>query len=152
METWEARHYLEDRAVGMSEGDFWNKWCISPTTITVPNIGHNLYLGIVKHWIHWVTSFLEQHSRIDWLNQLWVMMTPDPGFTQFNKPFSVVTRRIGTVKNALRHVIFSVSAVTLLKPLASQRIPFTEALLCVKNIVYFHLMAHYRNHTEAKIE
>jgi len=53
---------------------------------------------------------------------------------------------------ALGHVIVPVFAVTLLYPLASQRIPFTEALLSVKNLVYFHLLAQYRYHTEAMIE
>jgi len=52
---------------------------------------------------------------------------------------------------ALGHVIGPVFAVTLLNPSASQRIPFTQALLLVKNIVYFHLMAWYRYHTEATI-
>jgi len=53
---------------------------------------------------------------------------------------------------ALGCVIVPVFAVTLLNPSASQRIPFTEALLCVKNLVYFHLMAQYQYHTEATIE
>ena len=53
---------------------------------------------------------------------------------------------------ALGGVIVSVLAVTLLNPLVSQRIPFTEALLCVKNLVHFHLIAQYRYHTEATIQ
>jgi len=51
----------------------------------------------------------------------------------------------------LGRVIVPVFAVTLLNPSVSQRIPFTEALLCVKNFVYFHLMAQYWYHTEATI-
>jgi hypothetical protein len=53
---------------------------------------------------------------------------------------------------ALGRVIVPVFAATLLNLSASQRIPFTEALLCVKNLVYFHLMAQYRYHTEATIK
>jgi len=48
-------------------------------------------------------------------------------------------------------VIFPVFAVTLLNPLASLKIPFTEALLFDKNLVYFHLMAPYLYHTKAMI-
>jgi hypothetical protein len=80
MERLEARQYLEDRAVGTSEGVFWNMKCISRTTIFVPDILHTVYLGMIKHLIESVTSFLEQHSRIDKFNQLWVMMPPYPGF------------------------------------------------------------------------
>jgi len=53
---------------------------------------------------------------------------------------------------SLRSVIIPLFAPTLSIDSASYRIPFTEALLCVKNIVYFHLMAQYQYHTEATIE
>jgi len=126
--------------------------CISPTTIIVPDIPHTVYLGKRKYLMDWVTSFLEQHSRIDKFNQLWAMKPPYPGFTRFNKPYSQVTQWSGKEMKALGRVIVPVFAATHLKPLASQRIPFTEALLCIKNLVYFHLMAQYRYHTEATIE
>jgi hypothetical protein len=148
----EARHYLEHRAVGTSEGIFWNMKCISPTTIIVPNILHTIYLSMLKHLMNWVTSFLEQHYRIDKFTQLWAMMPPYPGSAQFNKPYSQVTQWSGKEMKALGCVIVSVFAATLLNPSASQRIPFTEALLCVKNLVYFHLIAQYQYHTEATIE
>jgi len=54
--------------------------------------------------------------------------------------------------NALERGIVPVFAATLLNPMGSQKIPFTEALLCVKNLVYLHLVAQYRYHTEATIE
>jgi len=53
---------------------------------------------------------------------------------------------------AIGHVIVPVIGVTLSNPLASQMIPFTDALLCVKNFGYFHLVAQYRYHTEATID
>jgi len=76
----DARQYLEDRVVGTSEGVFWNMRCISPATIIVPNMLHTINLGMLKHLMDWVMSFLEQHSRIDKLSQLWVKMPPYPGF------------------------------------------------------------------------
>jgi len=79
-------------------------------------------------------------------------MLPYPGFARFNKPYSQVTQWSGKEMKALRRVIVPVLTATLLNPSASQRIPFTEALLCVKNFVYFNLMAQYRYHTEATIE
>ena len=52
---------------------------------------------------------------------------------------------------ALGRVIVPVFTATLLNPLASQRIPFTEAQVSIKNLVYFHLMAQYEYYTEAMI-
>ena len=53
---------------------------------------------------------------------------------------------------SLGRVIVPVLVATLLNPSASEKIPFPEALLWVKNLVYFHYMAQYRYHTEATIE
>jgi len=151
-ERQEARHYLGNLAVGTSEGVLWNMKCISLMTIIVPDILHSVYLGMLQHLMDWVTSFLEQHSRINIFNQLWAMMPPYPGFARFNKPYSQVTQWSGKEMKALGRVIVPVFTATLLNPSASQRIPLTEDLLCIKNIVYFHLMAQYWYHTEATIE
>jgi hypothetical protein len=80
------------------------------------------------------------------------MMPPYLGFTRFNKPYSQVMQWSVKEMKGLGCVIVPVFATTLLNTLASQTIPFTAALLCVKNLVYFHLIAQYRYHTEAMIE
>jgi hypothetical protein len=49
-------------------------------------------------------------------------------------------------------MLATVFAVTCLIPSASQRILFTEALLCIQNIAYFHHMAQNKYHTEGMIE
>jgi len=97
-------------------------------------------------------SLLEQHSRIDISNQLWANMPLYPGFVQFDKLYRQVTQWSGKELNALGHVIVPVFMATLLNLTASQKIPFTEALLCLKILLYFHLMVQYRYHTEATIE
>jgi len=151
-ERQEARQYVKDRAVGTSEGISWNRKCISPTTIIIPDLLHTIYHCMLQHSMGWVMSFLEQHSRIDKFNQFWVMRPPYPGFARFNKPCSQVTHSTGKELKALVCVIVPVFMVTLSNPLASQRIPSTEALLRVKYLVYFHFMAQYQYHTEATIE
>ena len=151
-ERQEARQSLEDRTVGTSEGVFCNMRCISLTTIIVPDILHTVYVGMLKHLMDWVTSFLEQHSMINKFNQLWAMMPSYPGFARFNKPYSQVTQWSGKEMKALGRVIVPVFAATHFNPSASQRIPFTEALLCVNNLLNCHLMAQYRYHSEAMIE
>jgi hypothetical protein len=82
----EARLYLDAQAVGTSEGDFRNIKCISLMTIPVPDVLHTVYLGMLKHLMGWVWSFVKQHSRINKSNQRWAKMPPYPGFARFNKP------------------------------------------------------------------
>jgi len=55
---WDARQYLEDQQVATSEGIFWMTKCISPMTIIIPNNLHTVYLGMLRHLMDWVTSFL----------------------------------------------------------------------------------------------
>jgi len=148
----EVRQYLDHRPVGTSEGIFCNMKCISLKTIIVPKILQTIYLSMLKQLMDCVMSFLEQHSRIDKFNQLCTMMHPYHGFAQFNKPYSLVTQWSGKEMKALGHVRVPSFAASLLNPSASQRIPFAEALVCVKNLVYCHHTAQYRYHTEATIE
>jgi len=80
------------------------------------------------------------------------MMPPYPGFDSFNQLYSQVTQWSGKMMKALRHVTVPIFAPTLLNPSARETIPFTEALVCVKNFVYRHHMVQSQYHTEATIE
>ena len=113
-------------------------------TIVAPDILHTVSLGMLQHLMEWVTSFLKQHSGMDIVNQLWAMMPPYPGFTPLNKPYGQVTKWSGKESKALGRVIVPVFAATPLNPSASEWILFTEDRLCMKNSVYFHLMAQYQ--------
>jgi hypothetical protein len=79
-------------------------------------------------------------------------MRPYPGYAWFFKPYRQVTQWSGKEMKALEHVIVSVFATTILNPSDNRRIPFTEALFCVKNLIYFHRMAWGQYHTEATIK
>ena len=78
--------------VGFSDGVWWDIKCISPMTIIVPDILHNIYVSIFKHFKDCISSFLTHHSRIDKFNQLWPMMPSYRGFARFNKRYSEVTK------------------------------------------------------------
>jgi len=151
-ERQEARQYLEDRAVTTSEGVFCHITSISPMTIILPNSVYIIYHGMLKHFMDWVISFLKQLSTIVKFSKLWAMIPSYPDFAQFNKPHCEVTQSSGEVIEALGHIIVPMFAVTLLNPFECQRIPFSEALLCVKNLANFHLIAQYLYHTKPMIE
>lgn len=124
---------------------------LSPMTMILPSALHTIYLGWVEHLIHWVTSFLEQHSSNDKYNLLLVMIPSYPGFARFTKPYSQVTQCSRKKRKALWRIIIPVFPATQFNRFASQWIHFTEALLCIENLLFFHLMAQYRYHSEAII-
>ena len=47
----------------------------------------------------------------------------------------------------LGRTILPILGVSLLEPSAELRGPFKEAILCVKGLIFFHLMVKYRSHT-----
>jgi len=147
---WEARQYKENWGVGNSYSMVCNMKCILPRTVIIPDICCNVHLGMHNHLMDWVTSFLGQHSRIDNFNQLGALLPQYPGFTWFYKPFTQVTKWSGTEVNAHRHAIVPAFAPSIVHPSVSQTIPFTEALLCINNLVYFHCIAQYWYHTQAE--
>ena len=126
--------------------------CISRTMIIVPNIVYSGQLGLLKYLMDWAMSFLKQHLRIDKFNQLCAMMPPFAGIARFKELYRQVEQWSGKKMKALGHVVVQVFMATLFNPLATQSIAFTQALLWVKNFVYFHLMAHIWYHPEATIE
>ena len=136
----EESHHLEDPVAESSEGGFSNIKYISLMNIIVPDILQTVYLGMLKHLINCVMSFLEQHSRIDKFNQLWPVMPPYPVFAWLNMPQSQLTRWCDKEMKALRRVTVPVFVATLLNPSLNQKIPLTEALLYVNNVVYFYHM------------
>ena len=132
-ERWEARQYLDDGAVGTSESVFWKKECISPMIIIVPDNHLKVYLSILNHSMEHVLSILRHNCRIDKFNHLWAMMPPYHAIAWFNKPYNQEMQWSGKEMKAVGSVIAPVPTRTLLNPSASQSIPFTEALMCVKN-------------------
>jgi len=118
--------------------------CISPMAIIQPDILHTINLGMVQDWMDCVMASLDGHSRIEQFDHFWAMMSPYHFFTRFNKPYNQVMRWSGRGIKSLGRPIVQVFMPTLSNPLESQKIPFTDVSLCIKNIVYFHITTQYQ--------
>jgi len=80
------------------------------------------------------------------------MMPQYPGFGQLNQPYSHAKQWSDKEMKALRRMIVADFVASLLNLSATQNMPFNEALLYIKNSVYFHHMAQNQYHTETTIE
>ena len=125
----------------------WKLPRLSMNQLHKPDLLHNIYLGLLKNLLDWVTAFLKKHHRLTAFNQAWRTMPPYPGFTQPRKAFREVTQWQGKEMRNFGRIILVASAVALSSPSASQRECFAEALKCVRSLVDFHLVAQYRSHT-----
>lgn len=57
-----------------------------------PDILHTIWLGMIKHLIEWLVSFLEKHSRMSVFNQIWLSVSSFYDMTAPNKTYSDVTQ------------------------------------------------------------
>ena len=125
----------------------WKLPRMSMNELHKPDLLHNIYLGLLKNLLDWITAFLKQHHRLTAFDQAWRSMPPYPGFTQPRKAFREVTQWQGKEMRNFGRIILVASAVALSLPSPHQRIVFADALKCVRSLVDFHLIAQYRSHT-----
>lgn len=146
-----AIQYLTERGARTREGVFWAFECFDWTSALVPDVLHTIYLGLLKHLMDWLVPFLEHHKRMTVFNQLWSLMPPYPGFSPFRKPYTAIVQWQGKEFKMLGRTLLPILGATLHNPTADQRGPFREAILCVKGLIFFHLMAKYHSHTDRTI-
>jgi hypothetical protein len=79
-----------------------------------------------------VMGFLEQHSKIEKVYQLYAIILQYPDCTQFNKPYRQVMQWSAKGINIARGMIVPVLMATLSNPSVSQKNPITAALSSVK--------------------
>jgi len=94
---------------------------------------------MLKHWMDWVLSVLEQNSRIDKFNQVWVMMAPYPGFAEFHKPYICMIGWSGNKMRALRHVIVPVFVATLQTLRQDNWFPLQKPCCALRTLCIFNL-------------
>ena len=54
--------------------------CVTFPLIFKPDILHNIYLGLFKHWMQWLENFLKKHGRQDIFDDVWKALPPYPEF------------------------------------------------------------------------
>ena len=113
-----------------------------------PDVLHNIYLGLFKHMMQWIEDFLKKHDRQAVFDEVWKSLPPYPGFFVPKKAYREVTQWQGKEMRNLGRCILGVLASALRRPSPAQSGPFRQALLCVRALADFSLMAQYRSHTQ----
>ena len=136
-------------AVGLKAlfNGLWTLPRTQPSEVHKPDLLHNVYLGLLKNLLDWVTAFLKQHQRLDSFDEIWRSMPPYPGFTPPRKAFREVFQRQGKEMRMFGRIVLAALVIALREPSPSQRYLFNHALECVRYLIDFHLMAQYRSHT-----
>jgi hypothetical protein len=82
---------------------------------------HTVYLGILKHMMKWIVSFLKQHQRLDRFDAIWTAVPAYPGLLKFNKAYGAVIQWTGKEMRALCRILLPVFAATLSNPTTTEK-------------------------------
>jgi hypothetical protein len=148
----EETEYLHSLGVRLTEGVFWSLKSARLANGAAPEILHTVYLGVLQHLMKWIMSFLKEHKRMERFDDIWAAVPSYPGLLKFNKTYGAVSQWTGKEMRALGRFLLPVFSATLLNPTTTEKPTFGKAIACVKGIIYFHLMAQYRSHTDATLK
>ncbi|KAF8414436.1 hypothetical protein EV426DRAFT_579176 [Tirmania nivea] len=129
-----------------------------PYGIVRPDMLHTLLLRILTHLMKWVLDFLEHIGRLTIFDHLWSRLPPFPEFTRPNKAYRSISQWQGKEMRNLLRVLLGVftavlSQTTDITPIVSRhKSSCRKAILCVRYITDFMLMAQYQTHTLGTIQ
>ncbi|KAF8415574.1 hypothetical protein BGX38DRAFT_1074797, partial [Terfezia claveryi] len=117
---------------------------LEPHTLVRGDTLHTLYLGMLKHLMKWIQEFLDHIGRLTVFDHIWSRLPPFPGFTRPNKAYRSVSQWQGKEMRNLLRVLLAVFAAALTS--------CHKAILCVRYITDFILIAQYKVHTPGTIQ
>ena len=137
---------------------FWHIPNLEPHELVKPDTLHTLLLGMLVHLMNWVMEFLTVVGRLTTFDHLWSRLPPYPGFTRPNKAYRSVSQWQGKEMRNLLRVLLGVFAASLsrtsgVKPLSpTNKALAYEAILCVRYLTDFIILAQYKIHTSESIK
>jgi len=72
----------------------WRLRC-NPTELSKPDLLHIIQVGMLKHLLLWIMSFLKLHHRLTLFNSLWMAIPPYLSITQPKKSFEEIVQWMG---------------------------------------------------------
>ncbi|KAF8457357.1 hypothetical protein BDZ91DRAFT_645596, partial [Kalaharituber pfeilii] len=118
---------------------------------------HNIYLGILEHMMGWIQEFLTHHNRLVAFDFIWKRLPPYPSFNPPGKAYRSITQWTGKELRNVGKVILASFAAALRRtsdqerPTSGQIQEFHQAILCIRYLTDFCLMAQYKVHTSSTI-
>ncbi|KAF8445152.1 hypothetical protein BDZ91DRAFT_642868, partial [Kalaharituber pfeilii] len=114
---------------------------------------HNIYLGIIEHMMDWIQGFLTHHNRLVAFDFIWKRLPPYPSFKPPGRAYRSITQWTGKELRDVGKVILASFAAALRRnsdqerPSGDQIQEFNQAILCIRYLSDFCLMAQYKIHT-----
>ena len=135
----------------MGPGIFDGLHRLSAPDLHILDLLHTIYLRLFKHMMDWIHGLLKKHAWLQAFDDAWKTLPLYPGFFSPKKAYREITQWQGKEMRNLGRCLLGVLAMTLRQPDSTQGIRFKRALVCVRVLIDFNMMAQYRSHTSDTI-
>jgi len=154
----EDTEQLKAAGVKLVWNALWTLRDVSPTNLIRPDLLHNMFLGIVEYLMDWIEGFRTVHNRLNAFDDIWAQMPAYPGNHVPHKPYRSLSQVQGKEMRAILRVLLAVFMAALHRKTnvpqvtGGQQQEFKKAILCVRYITDFGLIARYHSHTDSIVK
>jgi hypothetical protein len=117
-----------------------------------PDLLHTMHLGMLKHLLEWLQSFLKDHGRLERFNNLWLSVPSYLTMTAPHIAYGKVFRWTGKELKQMSTFLLAVLRNALHGPTPAQRAVFDRAILCSRALLEFFFYTSYRSHDQATLD
>jgi len=116
----------------------WRLQC-NPTELPKPDLLHTIQVGMLKHLLLWIMSFLKLHHRLALFNSLWMTIPSYLSMTQPKKSFEEIVQWTGGEYKKMSHFLVGCLANSLHRPSNSECSAFEQVILCVRGLCELYM-------------
>jgi hypothetical protein len=111
-----------------------------------------MHLGMLKHLMERLQSFLKNHKRFDRFNNLCLSVPSYLTMTAAHVAYGEVSRWTGKELKRMSTFLLAVLRAALHSPTPAQRGVFNRAILCTRALLEFFFYASYTSHDQATLD
>ena len=125
----------------------WELDCVT-SDLHKPDLLHTMQIGMLKHLLGWLHSFLHLHKRLQCFNAIWLSVSSYLDMTRPKRSYEQVSRWTGKEIKTMCRFLVVVLRLALQDAVAPQKAEFEEAIQCTRALVEFYFYCQYDFHDE----
>ena len=134
-----------------TENVLWRLRC-NPTELAKPDLLHTIQVGMLKHLLHWIMSFLKSHHQLALFNSLWMAIPSYLSMTQPKKSFEETVQWTGGEYKKMSHFLVGCLANSLHHLSNSKRSAIEQVILCTCGLCEFYKYYQYPTHDAISLD
>ena len=136
---------LDRMGVNPGPNVLWKLDCIV-ADIPKSDLLYTMQLGMMGYILKWLQHFLEEHSRFDQFNNIWLAVPPYLDMAAPSKPYAKISQWSGKEYKTMSRYLLPVLRNALRGGTPSERRKFDDAIECTRALLEFYMFCQYDSH------